>query len=133
MTDKVDRFGAVASTLCAAHCAVCALLPAAFGVLGLGFLLGHEAEWIFTIVAAAFATGALVHGWRRHRSPGIALLLVVGIAGLLLARSVEGGSHQGHDDAVHLAGSAVGILAALVLVAGHILNLRASRCAEECA
>ena len=58
--DWTDRLGATVSSLCAIHCAVCALLPAAFGVLGLGFLLGHEAEWALTLTAIAFGSGALV-------------------------------------------------------------------------
>ena len=40
--------------------------------LGVGFLLGHGAEWIFTIVAIVFATSALLLGWSRHRSRGVA-------------------------------------------------------------
>lgn len=85
-TDRLDRVGAVASSLCAVHCAVCALLPAAFGALGMGSLLGHEAEWVFTLIAVAFAAGALISGWRRHRSVWVAGLLALGIAGLLASR-----------------------------------------------
>ena len=74
MTEKVDKFGAFASTLCAIHCAFCAILPAllASGALGAGFLVerkkwvdvlvGHEAEWVFTLVAVAFAGIALIFG-----------------------------------------------------------------------
>ena len=60
-SDWTDRVGATVSSLCAVHCAVCALLPAAFGILGLGFLLGQEAEWALTLTAVAFGSGALVH------------------------------------------------------------------------
>lgn len=169
-SERIDRIGAVASTACAAHCAVCALLPAAFGALGLGILLGHEAEWIFSILAIAFAVGALVLGWRRHRSASVALLLVLGIAGLLTSRGLEMGSgHHDHhgearhaevhtDDAAatepephgqadadsveshvsasilgeasHFAGTVVGVLAGLLLFAGHLVGLRASRRCE---
>ena len=58
--EPIDRFGAVASTLCALHCALCAALPALLGMLGLGVLLDQRAEWIFTVVALLFATAALV-------------------------------------------------------------------------
>lgn len=143
--ERVDRVGALASTVCAVHCAVCALLPVAFGALGLGFLLGHEAEWVFTLVAIVFATAALTAGWRRHRSRGVALLLLVGIAGLLVSRGVEqagdahaDGGHEhahalDHDDgeAGHLVGTIVGVVAGLSLVAGHLLSLRATRRCTE--
>lgn len=151
--ERVDRVGALASTVCALHCAVCALLPVAFGALGLGFLLGHEAEWVFTLIAIVFATAALTAGWRRHRSRGVALLLLVGIAGLLVSRGVEeaGESHadggHGHANALdhdhdhdqadggagHLVGTVVGVVAGLSLLAGHLLSLRAiRRCTEGC-
>lgn len=125
MTERLDRLGALASSLCAVHCAVCALLPAAFGALGLGFLLGHEAEWLFTLIAIAFALGALTVGWRRHRSVIVAGLLTSGVAGLLTARGLE-------VDA-HVAGTTVGIFAGLLLVSGHVLNVSAARrCRQSC-
>lgn len=169
---RVDRLGALASSLCAVHCALAALLPASLGALGLGFLLGERAEWLFTIIAMAFAAGASVLGWRRHRSRLVVTLLALGIAGLLASRMIEMGSghhdhgeaphhvaaepHGGHGDradaepaghhagetheedhhglgGAHGAGTAVGVFAGLLLLAGHILNLRADRArAEQC-
>ena len=186
---RLDRFGAVASSLCAVHCALCAFLPAAFAALGLGALLSQEAEWGFTIIAILFAGGALVAGWRVHRSSVVVALLSIGIVGLLASRVIEmGGEHHHHDDAeqshadgdyhsdeekgdgeseeshskdepddhskhddgdeahadahedghgdgelMHLAGSAVGIFAGLLLLVGHITNLRATRqCRADC-
>ena len=100
--NRLDRFGAVASSLCAVHCAICAVLPAAFGALGLSVLLSHEAEWAFTLIAIAFAGGALVVGWRVHRSRTVAVLLSLGIVGLLASRFIEMGSdHHGHHEGDH--------------------------------
>lgn len=165
--ERIDRFGAVASSLCAVHCAICALLPAAFGALGLGLLLSHEAEWVFTLIAIGFAAGALILGWRRHRSVLVAGLLALGIAGLLTSRVLEMGEahhdeHHGpsphtsmahaptpddhaavppadraspghHEDATHLAGTAVGVLAGVLLFFGHVFNIRTTReCQREC-
>ena len=97
-----DRFGAVASTVCAIHCGVCALLPWAFGALGLGFLVGHEVEWALTLIAVAFGGFASVVGWRRHGSPVVVTVLVLGIVGLLLARGLEmGEGHHGEHEAEH--------------------------------
>ncbi|MGK0362623.1 MAG: hypothetical protein ACI9U2_004944 [Bradymonadia bacterium] len=165
---RVDSVGAVASGLCAVHCAVCALLPALFGTLGLGMLLGHKAEWIFTLTAIAFGVGALVLGWRRHRSARVVFVLGLGIVGLLASRGLEvGTAHAGHhteathaaevthaertaeaahpaastehneasstqhDEAAagvaHAAGTTIGVLAGLLLLLGHLLNIRAAR------
>ncbi len=154
--EGVDRLGMIASSLCAVHCAVCALLPAALGALGLGALLGHEAEWVFTLIAIGFAAGALALGWRRHRSLRVAGLLLVGMIGLLASRGIEAGAgHEhgehhdehaselvadAHDDSHHhadeasargIAGVAVGVLGGVLLLTGHLLNLRASRCCDE--
>jgi hypothetical protein len=119
--DAIDRFGMLASTLCAAHCALCALLPALLGTLGLGVLSSHEAEWGFTLVAVVLALGALWLGYRRHRSGRIAVVFGVGIVALVLSRFIE--AFAGHS-----AGAAVGILAGLTLVWGHISSIRAARC-----
>lgn len=159
MTERLDRFGAVASSVCAVHCAVCALLPAAFAAFGLGVLLGHEAEWVFTIIAVLCAGAALGLGWQRHRSPHVALMLLLGISGLLASRGLEAGDdhddHDGHhgaavhhgehdgeshvqrrehhDEAGHAVGTAVGVFGGLLLVSGHILNIHTTRrCRNEC-
>lgn len=147
-----DRLGALASGLCAIHCAACALLPAAFGALGLGFLLGHEAEWIFTLTAVAFATGASLLGWRRYRAWLPLICLLLGVAGLFISRSLESAGAEGashahaaahhHADEAeadheggHALGAGIGVLAGLLILSGHLLNLRASRasaCGEGC-
>ena len=96
MSEQVDRLGTVASSICAAHCAICALLPVALSSTGLGFLLGHEVEWAFTLIAVAFAVGALALGWRQHRSVRVAALLSFGVVALLASRGIE--MSMGHDD-----------------------------------
>ena len=91
----VDRFGAVASTLCATHCVACAVLPTVLTV-GLGALLSPTFEWASSWSRlirplALFQSGA--------RSPIVSALLVLGITGLLSARLMEGEHahhHEGH-------------------------------------
>ncbi|MEM9072777.1 MAG: MerC domain-containing protein [Myxococcota bacterium] len=116
----VDKLGVVASTACAVHCATSALVPTVLGALGLGALLGHEAEWGFTVVAILLAAAALWQGWRAHRSVPLALTFGAGIAGLLLSRGVE-------EAGIHGAGPIIGILAGAALVVGHVMNIRAHR------
>ena len=95
-TDRVDLIGSVASSLCALHCAICALIPTTFGALGLGFLLTQQTEWTLSIVATAFAISAGYLGWRVHRSTLVVAVLTLGIAGLMTSRSLEMDSHH-HD------------------------------------
>jgi len=170
-----DRLGSFASSLCALHCAVCGLLPVAFTALGLGFLLNSEVEWILSITAIVLGLGALVLGWRQHRSLKVAGLLAIGIVGIIASRGLEvglghedhhgfshnndvvhvestehihdhqeelhasehAGEHEGaaheNGDLAHFAGTLVGVFAGLLLLFGHILNIRlARRCREEC-
>ena len=97
MKYRVDRFGQVASTLCAVHCALCGFVPVVFTALGLGAMISHEAEWLFTLVAAALGAVAITLAWRQHRSLRIMGILAVGILGLLASRGLEMASVDHHD------------------------------------
>ena len=94
----VDRFGALASTACAIHCAACALVPASLAALGLDFLIGHETEWALAGIAVFFALIALFMSVRSHRNGVIIAILSIGIVGLLTARIMEGQAHHGHGE-----------------------------------
>ena len=95
----IDRFGAVASSACALHCAICALVPATFTALGLSFLVSHEVEWILTGVAVLLGLFAVFHAWRSHGNVLVLVTLGIGVIGLLAARGLEGGHHDGHEAA----------------------------------
>ena len=97
----LDSCGAFASTMCALHCAACALLPATLTTLGLGFMIGHKTEWVLTIIAVVFAIAALVLSWRSHRNLLIMAALSIGITGLLTARVLEGNAHHDEHHDVH--------------------------------
>ncbi len=163
-----DQAGVIASSACAIHCAICGLLPVAFTVSGLDFLLGHKVEWAISITAIILGLGAMALGWRQHRSTRIAGLLILGIVGLIVSRGLEMGSghkehhqdshhvaenHEGdmsftleHSDREesdstheedrhnpHLAGSIIGVCAGILLLFGHVLNMRAvRRCRKDC-
>ena len=115
-TERWDRVGAFASTMCAVHCAACAVAPAVFGLIGLELLASQQAEWGLTAFAVFFAAGALALGWRRHRSALVAGALALGMAGLIAARGM---------------GSTLGLMGGLFLVLGHALNIRACRACKE--
>ena len=96
MSEQIDRLGTVASCLCAIHCAACALLPAALSTLGLGLLFSPVAEWVFTLVAIAFAVGTLIINWKQTRSRLVIIFFTFGIIGLLASRMIE--ESTGHHD-----------------------------------
>ena len=98
--DWTDRFGAVASSLCAIHCALCAI-GGIFASIGMKSLEGHGVELGLTLVAVAFGLAALYFGWRHHRSRNVLILIVAGILALGVSRGLEMGSghDHGHGDA----------------------------------
>jgi len=118
-----DRVGALASFLCALHCAalpfVLALLPA----LGLGFLADHGFERGFIMCATLFALATLVYGYRRHHARRALAFLVPALALLWIGGfvfDVHGGLGW-HSLLVALGGSGVALahLTNLRLVHGH--------------
>ena len=156
-TNQIDKLGKFASGLCALHCGLSAFLPGLFAMVGLEMLMGHEAEWVFTIIAVLFALGAMLIGWQKHRTPLIAGLFAVGIIGLLGSRFLEEmEGHEGHGESVEHAekenhgekekhadeeghddhhglglGLAVGLGSGALLVFSHFQNAAAIRGSEE--
>lgn len=115
-----DRVGAIASFLCAIHCALLPFVLALLPFVGLGFLADHRFERIFVLFACALATLALGRGYRRNQEPLPLLLAVPGIALLVLGVVyLEGPSVITHSVLVTCGG--------LLLAAAHFVNLRIGR------
>lgn len=115
-----DRIGAIASFLCAIHCAALPFVLAILPLLGLSFLADHAFERGFVLFASALALFALVNGYRRHHRvlplrlalPGLTLLVV----GVTFA---EGYSIMVHSVLVTCGG--------LLVASAHFCNLRFDR------
>ncbi len=115
----VDRFGALASFLCAVHCALLPLLIAALPAIGLGFLAEHGWERGFIAFACLLATTTLGFGFRHHQRRLAFGFLVPGIALLLAGVTVDVAVHEGlHATLVSLGGTLVAL--------AHVANLRLS-------
>jgi len=120
-----DRIGAMASFLCALHCAALPFVLAVLPTLGLGFLADHLFERIFIACASALAITVLWHGYRRHHDRRALTLLVPG----LVLMWIGGFLVDGHET--------VGLHALLVVLGGscvalaHLTNLRLQH-AQDC-
>ena len=113
----VDRFGALASLLCAIHCA---LLPLLFGVLpaiGLAFLAGHTFERVFVAFAILLASVSLLHGLRTHGSFLAFLFLIPGIL-LLVAGLLTASAHGSTSHAVLVS------IGGTLIAISHVINRR---------
>jgi hypothetical protein len=127
-----DRFGALASFLCAIHCALLPFVIALLPLLGLSFLADHRFEAGFVTFACILASFALSSGYRRHRSP---LALYIAVPGLLLLMLGVTVLHGGHSLLLH---SVLVTCGGLLVASSHFLNLRLDRAAghihgPECA
>lgn len=114
--------GIVASTVCAVHCTVGALL---LGATGAARAFSDERiEVAFAAFAIVVAAGSLTHGYRRHRGM---LPMMMGAAGTLAlggVRIIEPGS--GWAEVV------VSVIGAGLLVGAHWLNRRRLRAHHAC-
>ncbi|HET7359814.1 MAG TPA: MerC domain-containing protein [Rhodanobacteraceae bacterium] len=115
-----DRVGAVASFLCAVHCALLPFVLALLPLLGLEFLADHRFERGFVLFAGSLATVVLVAGFRRHRQHVPLLLALPGLALLIAGISVD------LDERIVLHSILV-TCGGLLLAAAHVVNLRQSR------
>ena len=112
-----DRLGAMASFLCAIHCALLPFVLALLPFLGLEFLADQRFERGFVLFACALALIALIRGFRRHQQPLPLLLAVPGLALLLLGVTYA----ENYSVILH------GVLktsGGLLLASAHFVNLR---------
>lgn len=111
--EALDRLGVVASMVCAIHCFLGVIVATSAGAWR---LFGDERlELPLVIVALLFAGTSIGFGFRRHRRRTPPALLALGVALILLARTIDVGE------------TLLSITGAFVLIAAHVANLRASR------
>lgn len=112
-----DRVGAMASFLCAIHCALLPFVLALLPLLGLEFLADHRFERIFVLCACVLASFVLVRGYRRHRQSLPLRLAAPALAMLLLGVIYINGS-------LLILHSVLVTCGGLLLAAAHFVNLR---------
>ncbi|MEO9080386.1 MAG: MerC domain-containing protein [Rhodanobacter sp.] len=112
-----DRIGAVASFLCAIHCALLPFVLALLPLVGLEFLADYRFERGFVMFACALALVALVRGFRRHQQPLPLLLAIPGLALLLLGVTFA----ENYSIILH---SVLVTCGGLLLAGAHFVNLR---------
>ncbi|WEN13409.1 MerC domain-containing protein [Rhodanobacter sp. AS-Z3] len=115
-----DRVGAIASFLCAIHCALLPFVLALLPLVGLEFLADHRFERIFVLCACGLAGLVLYRGYLRHRRALPLRLAVPGLSLLLLGIIfIDVGTPILHSVLVTTGG--------LLLAAAHFTNLRLDR------
>ena len=80
-----DRWGTIASTICAIHCAITGIAVSVLSIIGFTTLQSPILEWAFLGFALVFGFWAAARGYRRHKSLVPVLVFFVGF--ILLAGS----------------------------------------------
>src|SRR5690348_18485439 len=88
---SADRIGAIASFLCAIHCALLPFVLAALPLVGLEFLADYRFVRGFVAFACVLAVIALVRGFRGHQQPLALVLAIPGVYLLISGATVADG------------------------------------------
>lgn len=122
---NADKAGAIASFICAIHCAAVGLAVGVLPLIGLSFLHEPWLEITFYVMAVFFGVWAAVRGWRLHRSWWPALLFGCGLSMVGFGHwAAEGiGEHSPLETVGHI----ISMVGGLTLVTFHILNARMTR------
>jgi MerC mercury resistance protein len=112
--NKLERFGAGASLLCAIHCAATPVLLAVLPFLGSRLAGSHWAEILLIGVAASVGYLTLSLSFRRHRRPLPLCLLTLGLALVGI----------GHTPPFHQFETIVAVTGGLTLAGAQFLNRR---------
>ena len=129
-----DRWGALASSICAVHCLLTGVAFGLLSVAGLGILGSEPAEWTFVVVTVSLGITALVHGLRKHHSLAPAMIFSVGMVCLLVSKTAFGHDHHAvPENAADYAHTALNVMAGLCLVTFHVVNQRLQKsCGLHC-
>lgn len=109
--NSLDRFGSIASTVCAIHCA---LSPIIFGLLPLIGGANANERWLepfFVLAAGGLAVTALARGYAVHHRRSVAGLFALGFAGIVAGRWIVAEAWPLLESGLVVAGSLILVLA----------------------
>ena len=138
--NKLDRAGAVASFLCAIHCALMPLIITLLPLIGLGFLASEPVEWALLAASATLGSWSLCLGFRQHRSRRVFMILGVSIALLVAGRifhqphfyGLHAGESHNHEHHFSAWGPILMVLGGLAMMSAHLLNHRLCHACKRC-
>ena len=119
-----DKAGAIASFLCAIHCAFVGLAASLLPFIGLTFLHEPWVEATFYGMAIFFGVWAAIRGYRLHRTWWTGLLFGAGLT-LVATGHLATESQPAHT--LELVGHLLSAAGGLTLVAFHVLNAKLTK------
>lgn len=118
---QFDRFGGVASAICALHCLTISFIPSLLSNVQFFSSYNEILEWGFFSFALFFALSSLLFNWKKHKNIIVLIGLISGICFLSLGRMSEAMS-------LFEGGGVLSIIGGVVLFISHFLGIR---CCEE--
>ena len=130
--ERLDRYGAVASFICAVHCLLTSVAFSLLSVTGLGWLGSPATDLVFGVIAITVGAFAIRNGYRHHKSYLPAILFGLGLFMVFLSHFVFGHSHgtehshvgHSHSNFEHICSSVLAVCGGLTLVSFHLVNAR---------
>ncbi len=130
-----DRWGAVASFVCAIHCGLVGFALSILPIIGMSFLANPGVDIAFFSFAVLFGVLAVNRGYRKHGSKTPIAVFFIGITLILVSHFVIGHREIGEDHlhsllglkfprTFELLGTIMAVMGGLSLVIFHFLNHR---------
>lgn len=123
--NRLDRTGAAASLVCAAHCAAMPLLAGLLPLLGLSFVASEGFEWVMICLSLSIGAVSLLPSFaRRHRQWRPLLMFALGASLMLAVRLWLEEDSRWETPVV--------VVGALLIATAHWVNLRLCRACAVC-
>jgi hypothetical protein len=114
-----DRWGAIASMVCAVHCAITGIAVSVLSIVGFTYLQSPILEWGFLGMALVFGSWAAWRGYSIHKSPAPIFVFALGFILLAGSHIVEPRHPSGGSSGFAELFSVIG---GICLVGFHYLN-----------
>jgi hypothetical protein len=122
---RLDRLGAVASLVCAVHCAAMPLSVTWAPFVGLDFLVKEQTEWALIGLSLSIGSLSLLPSYaRKHRQWRPLLLFILGAVLILVLRLLENEGSSLEPPAM--------VIGALLITCAHLINRRLCRSCLTC-
>ncbi len=132
----LDKYGALASGICAVHCFLTSIAFGLFSVAGLGFLGNEIVDSAFVLVAIILGSFAVRSGYRHHRSKVPAILFIGGLCMAMYSHFVLGHNHlEPHEHDVmeleEVLSTVLAVAGGVTLTAFHLMNAKLQKEARK--
>ena len=118
---QLDRFGGVASAICALHCLTISFVPSLLSNVQFFSSYNEILEWGFFSFALLFALSSVIFNWKSHKNVLVLIGFLSGIFFLTLGRMSEAMS-------LFEGGGVLSVFGGFVLFCSHYLCIR---CCEK--